>query len=296
MKIAYTYTHLGGGDTHHTQKKKKKKKKPQFGARETISLYVTARALQSCRLLLGQRGYLPRRIPYGDVALFAACTAQILSSYTLAPASLPRAYRGFIRNVCPITEDALDKVGEAVLAGTADIGTGGEDQHKRGDATGDRLGSVVDAAAVDAAAVVPCAVLHPHQPSCVFQAVDAFAMAARRLMPLYLVVHAAPKLVVSRGTVLFKDRFFLLRVAARAARSSSFLGCVGGGGRIYDVSSLFLFFCFFCSSHFLNFFRNAPQLHSSRRTWGSSARPGACSLMKRQPCIRRAGFSRRGPS
>lgn len=172
---------------------------------------------------------------HGDSLLFAVSSAQVMYAYVMRPDTLPPAYLKFITDTGPIPRAVLAAVKSNNRGLPVDL-----DRLKsvyqtlapKGVALARPLEGILAKLATDAYGagasplvppMLPCAILHPHNPSCSAQWVETWLNAAKRSLPVYLSLTFVPMFVLRFWMLIKHPIDQLQRGLWSVTKSTSFL-------------------------------------------------------------------------
>ena len=201
----------------------------------TLALYILARVFQcwyNKQKAEGKWHLWGSDWKHGDSLLFSICSAQVMYAYAMRPDTLPAAYFKFIVDTGPIPLKVLDAVKannrglpvdlpslEAVCSKLAPAGSKPATQILA-ELAAKAYGP---GAPANMPPIIPCSLLHPHNPLCSHQWLETFVNTAKRTLPLYLTLTFVPMFVLRFWAVVRHPVDSLLRGCWSVTKSTSFL-------------------------------------------------------------------------
>ncbi|KAL6055594.1 Mitochondrial import inner membrane translocase subunit tim17 tim22 tim23 family protein isoform 1 [Balamuthia mandrillaris] len=223
--------------------------------RRTIALYLLTRLAQCVYNDLKERGWftplfkwLPGKHktegswPHGDSLLFILTSAQVMYAYVMRPDTLPPAYRTFIVRTGPTPEVVLENVRRCCRGIPVDIPA--LTSHFYEVMTKLKLKDNIVTKTLPVLptfleaqnkfpSAIPCALLHPSNPSCSSFFLETFLSTARKILPLYATLTFVPLLIFKFKRFLQFNRGFPVQLVLGGVlswlRSTAFLALFCSG-------------------------------------------------------------------
>lgn len=201
----------------------------------TLALYAWARVLQCWynKSKAEKKWHLwGSDWAHGDSLLFSVCTAQIMYAYVMRPDTLPPAYWKFIVDTGPIPIPVLKAAQMNNRGLPIDLQVLKGVYEKLAPKGSKPLEGILSKLATDAYGpnaspllppLLPCSILHAHNPSCSHQWFETFLNGAKRSLPIYLSLTFVPMFVL-RFWLLIKHPFDQIQKGLwSVTKSTSFL-------------------------------------------------------------------------
>eukprot|EP00884_Botryococcus_braunii_P011663 jgi/Botrbrau1/20498/Bobra.145_2s0056.1 len=190
--------------------------------RRTLALYAAVRAVQcwyNSQRAQGRWHFWGSNWDYGDAALFAICSAQVMYAYVMRPETLPPSFWKFIVRSGPVPAPVLEAVRRNVRGLPIDV---------------ERLNAFLARSKGRVylnnpyPPLVPVQIMNPGRSGILGTAVPAFIGTFRKTFPLYLSLTLVPSLVFNLGRSLKAPLGTGSVVLGSALRSTAFLSSFVG--------------------------------------------------------------------
>uniref|UniRef100_A0A6B2L4Z8 Transmembrane protein 135 N-terminal domain-containing protein n=1 Tax=Arcella intermedia TaxID=1963864 RepID=A0A6B2L4Z8_9EUKA len=193
-------------------------------SRRTLSLQVLGRVLECVYNALKSRGwwhFWGSNWNHGDTLLFCLASAQIMYAYVMRPETLDDSYYKFIVKSGPIDEVVLQQVRNNNRGRPLDVNRIVEYVTRR-NPNADRAGLASEV--LEKLTVIPCSVLHPHNESCVMNALEVLRLSFKKILPIYATLTFVPLLLLKFGSFIKHPLARIWTATLSTIQSSLFLG------------------------------------------------------------------------
>jgi len=192
---------------------------PENG-RRIAALYCLTRALQSWYNAARDAGrwhFWGSHWDHGDTLLFSLSCAQIMYAYVMRPGTLSKSFWKFVVRTGPIDERVLSAVRLSCRHRPVDV-----DALER--YTSSHRSDFVLASPIVGPQGIPCAVLHPGEPSCTRNFARQGLAAFSKVFPLYVSLNFVPLVATHLAQFLRSPGALLHKAAWGSVRGSALLG------------------------------------------------------------------------